>query len=178
MSRFVTAHEAPSGTANRLDGIRTAHNEPTVWNRPDPARGAGVAIETGAGHAIFLRPSAHRRRAGRARHRAQHGNVTLAAASKRAFIGAVLPGLIRTPMVTQVQNLAGQYGADKDIEEMMRLRDRRVPMGHMGEAWDVANAGLFLASDRAKYITGTELIVDGGLTVGFAHTANATPTPR
>jgi len=104
--------------------------------------------------------------------------VTLAAASKRAFIGAVLPGLIRTPMVTQVQNLAGQYGADKDIEEMMRLRDRQVPMGHMGEAWDVANAELFLASDRAKYITGTELIVDGGLTVGFAHTANATPTPR
>ncbi|MGI9657934.1 MAG: SDR family oxidoreductase, partial [Gaiellaceae bacterium] len=36
--------------------------------------------------------------------------------------------------------------------------------GHMGDAWDVAHASLFLASDEAKYITGTSLIVDGGLT--------------
>jgi NAD(P)-dependent dehydrogenase (short-subunit alcohol dehydrogenase family) len=34
----------------------------------------------------------------------------------------------------------------------------------MGDAWDVAHAALFLASDEAKYITGTELVVDGGLT--------------
>jgi NAD(P)-dependent dehydrogenase (short-subunit alcohol dehydrogenase family) len=37
--------------------------------------------------------------------------------------------------------------------------------GRMGDAWDVAYAALFLASDEAKYITGTELVVDGGLTV-------------
>jgi NAD(P)-dependent dehydrogenase (short-subunit alcohol dehydrogenase family) len=39
------------------------------------------------------------------------------------------------------------------------------PMGRMGDAWDVAYAALFLASDEAKYITDTELVVDGGLTV-------------
>ena len=38
-------------------------------------------------------------------------------------------------------------------------------MGHMGDAWDVAYAALFLASDEAKCITGTGLVVDGGLTV-------------
>ena len=38
-----------------------------------------------------------------------------------------------------------------------------IGLGRMGDAWDVANAALFLASDDAKYITGTELIVDGGL---------------
>ncbi len=38
-----------------------------------------------------------------------------------------------------------------------------VPVGHMSEAWDVAHAVLFLASDEARYITGTGLIVDGGI---------------
>jgi NAD(P)-dependent dehydrogenase (short-subunit alcohol dehydrogenase family) len=36
-------------------------------------------------------------------------------------------------------------------------------MGRMGDAWDVANAALFLVSDEARYITATELIVDGGI---------------
>jgi NAD(P)-dependent dehydrogenase (short-subunit alcohol dehydrogenase family) len=49
---------------------------------------------------------------------------------------------------------------------MVRRRDEQCPMGRMGDAWDVAYAALFLASDEAKYITtGTELVVDGGLTV-------------
>jgi len=51
---------------------------------------------------------------------------------------------------------------------MVWRRDAQCPMGHMGDAWDVAYAALFLASDEAKYITGTELVVDGGLTVRCA----------
>jgi NAD(P)-dependent dehydrogenase (short-subunit alcohol dehydrogenase family) len=39
-------------------------------------------------------------------------------------------------------------------------------MGRMGDAWDIAHATLFLCSDEARYITGTELVVDGGMT-GF-----------
>jgi NAD(P)-dependent dehydrogenase (short-subunit alcohol dehydrogenase family) len=46
---------------------------------------------------------------------------------------------------------------------MIRERDALVPMGHMGDAWDVARAALFLASDEAKYITGIQLVVDGGI---------------
>ena len=38
-------------------------------------------------------------------------------------------------------------------------------MGFMGDAWDVARAALFLASDEARYITGAELVVDGGITL-------------
>ena len=47
---------------------------------------------------------------------------------------------------------------------MRALRHAQCPMGHMGDAWDVAKAALFLASDEARYITAAELVVDGGLT--------------
>jgi NAD(P)-dependent dehydrogenase (short-subunit alcohol dehydrogenase family) len=53
----------------------------------------------------------------------------------------------------------------RSSEEMVRRRDEQCPMGRMGDAWDVAYAALFLTSDEAKYITGTELVVDGGFTV-------------
>ena len=43
-----------------------------------------------------------------------------------------------------------------------RFGDALVPLGHMGDAWDVAHAAVFLASDEAKFITGIELVVDGG----------------
>jgi NAD(P)-dependent dehydrogenase (short-subunit alcohol dehydrogenase family) len=79
-------------------------------------------------------------------------------------VNAILPGLMKTPMVEHSAGLAASYSAG-DVEAMWRIRDAQVPMGHMGDAWDVANAALFLASDESRYITGIELIVDGGITV-------------
>ena len=79
-------------------------------------------------------------------------------------VNAILPGLMKTPMVEHSAGLAASY-AKGDIEAMWRARDAQVPMGHMGEAWDVANAALFLASDESRYITGIELVVDGGITL-------------
>ncbi len=79
-------------------------------------------------------------------------------------VNAVLPGLMKTPMVEHSAGLAASY-AKGDVEAMWRARDKQVPMGHMGEAWDVANAALFLASDESRYVTGIELVVDGGLTL-------------
>jgi NAD(P)-dependent dehydrogenase (short-subunit alcohol dehydrogenase family) len=78
-------------------------------------------------------------------------------------VNAILPGLMKTPMVEHSAGLAESY-AGGDVEAMWRARDAQVPMGHMGDAWDVANAALFLASDESKYITGIELVVDGGIT--------------
>src|ERR1051325_8976717 len=78
-------------------------------------------------------------------------------------VNCILPGLMKTPMVEHSAGLAASYAAG-DVEAMWRARDAQVPMGHMGDAWDVANAALFLASDESKYVTGLELIVDGGLT--------------
>ncbi|WP_315767532.1 MULTISPECIES: SDR family oxidoreductase [unclassified Bradyrhizobium] len=78
-------------------------------------------------------------------------------------VNAILPGLMKTPMVEHSAGLAASY-AKGDVEEMWRKRDAQVPMGHMGDAFDVANTALFLASDESRYVTGITLVVDGGLT--------------
>ncbi|GAA1319822.1 SDR family NAD(P)-dependent oxidoreductase [Leucobacter albus] len=82
-------------------------------------------------------------------------------------VNAISPGYIKTPMVASIAGLSATYGA-ADVAQMWEERDRQVPLGHMGEPWDVAEAAVFLASDRAKFITGTDLVVDGGLTVKSA----------
>lgn len=76
---------------------------------------------------------------------------------------AILPGFINTPMVAA--SVMQAYG--RNVEEMNKQREAMCPMGKQGEAWDVAYAALFLASDEAKYITGTTLVVDGGLSCVF-----------
>jgi NAD(P)-dependent dehydrogenase (short-subunit alcohol dehydrogenase family) len=72
---------------------------------------------------------------------------------------AVVPGLMATPRITS--RLKRSHG--EGFREKLKERDDLVPLGRMGDAWDVAHAVLFLASDEAKYITGIELVVDGGL---------------
>lgn len=78
----------------------------------------------------------------------------------------VTPGLMDTPTI--VAPYSAIAGADA-MDEVRRRRAEAVPMGRMGDGWDIAHAALFLASDHARYITGQELVVDGGLTrvVGF-----------
>jgi len=73
---------------------------------------------------------------------------------------AILPGMMNTPFVTA--SLTEAYGGD--IRAMTEKRDAFCPTGKQGEAWDVANLALFLASDEAKYITGTSIVVDGAQT--------------
>ncbi|MSR03375.1 MAG: SDR family oxidoreductase [Gemmatimonadetes bacterium] len=76
-------------------------------------------------------------------------------------VNAILPGMMNTPFVRAA--LTEAYGGD--IQEMTRFRDARCPTGKQGESWDIGHLAVFLASDRAKYITGAELVVDGGQTL-------------
>jgi NAD(P)-dependent dehydrogenase (short-subunit alcohol dehydrogenase family) len=76
-------------------------------------------------------------------------------------VNTVVPGQLHTPMVEA--RLAGQR-AGGDVDALLRSRVARIPLGFMGDGRDTAAAALFLASDEARFITGTEIIVDGGMT--------------
>jgi len=77
----------------------------------------------------------------------------------------IVPGLIDTPRIQK--NVAKVFDANADMDNTRRARDKQVPMGRMGTPWEVASVATFLASDDASYITGTEIVVDGGLTGKF-----------
>ena len=60
---------------------------------------------------------------------------------------------------------AEDHAAAARLEALIKQRVARIPMGFAGDGRDTANAVLFLASDEARFITGTELVVDGGMSV-------------
>jgi hypothetical protein len=87
--------------------------------------------------------------------------VAVQYAPKGIRVNVVIPGQLHTPMVEA--RLARQR-AGGDVEALLRQRLARIPLGFMGDGTDTANAALFLASDEARFITGTDLVVDGGMT--------------
>lgn len=93
-------------------------------------------------------------------------SLALQYARQNIRANAILPGLIDTPLI--YSQISGNYAS---VEDMVAGRNAAVPMGKMGDAFDVANAAVFLASDEAKFITGVALPVDGGQSC-------AVPAPR
>ena len=88
--------------------------------------------------------------------------VAMQYAGKGIRVNTVVPGQLHTPMVEA--RLARQR-AGGDVEALLKQRLKRIPIGFAGDGRDTANAALFLASDEARFITGTEIVVDGGMTV-------------
>lgn len=91
-------------------------------------------------------------------------SIALQYAAKNIRANSILPGLMNTPMI--VEPLKGVYGGG-DVQRMIEVRNQQCPTKKMGEAWDVAYAALFLASDEAKYVTGAQIVVDGGITCKY-----------
>lgn len=92
----------------------------------------------------------------------QFSRVTAVQYAKHGIrVNTVIPGQMHTPMVEA--RLAKQR-AGGDVEALLKSRVARIPLGFMGDGRDTAAAVLFLASDEARFITGTEIVVDGGMT--------------
>jgi NAD(P)-dependent dehydrogenase (short-subunit alcohol dehydrogenase family) len=86
--------------------------------------------------------------------------VAVQYAGKGIRVNTVVPGQLHTPMVEA--RLAGQR-AGGDVEALLKSRQKRIPLGFMGDGRDTAYAALYLASDEARFVTGTEIVVDGGM---------------
>jgi NAD(P)-dependent dehydrogenase (short-subunit alcohol dehydrogenase family) len=72
-------------------------------------------------------------------------------------VNALCPGPLRTELLMKFL----------DTEEKKQRRLVHIPMGRFGEAAEMAKAALFLASDDSSYVTGTEFVVDGGITAAY-----------
>ena len=88
--------------------------------------------------------------------------VAVQYAKKGIRVNTVVPGQLHTPMV-DVRLAKQRTGGD--VQTLLTQRQARIPLPFMGDGQDTANAVLFLASDEARFITGTEIIVDGGMSV-------------
>lgn len=80
-------------------------------------------------------------------------------AKDRIRVNSIHPGFIWTPMV---ENFFKSQG---DVETLRKSADAMHPLGHIGEPDDIAYGILYLASDESKFVTGEELVIDGGYTI-------------
>ena len=82
-------------------------------------------------------------------------------------VNCICPGIIATPLAAgKPIGYAGREAAEERVQKMREQTPFSQPLGRVGEGSDIAKAALFLASDDSAWITGTELVVDGGFHVG------------
>jgi NAD(P)-dependent dehydrogenase (short-subunit alcohol dehydrogenase family) len=87
-------------------------------------------------------------------------SIAVTYAKQQIRCNTVIPGLMHTPLV---ETRLAKTIAGGDVAALIASRNAQVPTGKMGDAWDVAQAVLFLVSDEARYVTAAEIAVDGGL---------------
>jgi 3(or 17)beta-hydroxysteroid dehydrogenase len=104
---------------------------------------------------------------GIASYNASKGGVTLLTKSAALYcakagynirVNSVHPGYIMTPLITSTMDASGNG------EAMLKYLESLHPVGHLGEPDDIAYGVLYLASDEAKFVTGSQLVIDGGYT--------------
>lgn len=85
-------------------------------------------------------------------------NLALELAPHRIWVNAIAPGGVHTPGTSHMTQVPGI-----DPEELIARFTARIPMGRMGEPDEIARVALFLASEMSSYMTGSQVVVDGGV---------------
>ena len=88
-------------------------------------------------------------------------NVALELAQHKIWVNAIAPGGIATPGVEEAQRSAPAQGVD--MSKMIEAFLAKIPMHRMGEPDDIGKVALFLASEMSSYMTGAQIVVDGGV---------------
>jgi len=142
-----------------LDGtfLATKH-ELALMMQANPINGSIVNISSVLG--IVGQPGIAAYNASKGGVRLYSKSVALSCAKDRVNVrvNTIHPGFIRTPLL---EKSIARYG---DIEAARQFYDNIQPVGHLGEPEDIAMGALYLASDESKFVTGAELVIDGGYT--------------
>ncbi len=142
-----------------LDGtfLATKH-ELALMMQASPVNGSIVNISSVLG--IVGQPGIAAYNASKGGVRLYSKSVALSCAKERVNVrvNTIHPGFIRTPLLEQS---IARYG---NIEEARKFYDNIQPVGHLGEPEDIAMGAIYLASDESKFVTGAELVIDGGYT--------------
>ena len=89
-------------------------------------------------------------------------NIALELAPYKIWVNAIAPGGILTPGVQKFQKAAPLPGG-VDVQNVLKAFLANIPMGRLGESDDIGKVALFLASDMSSYMTGSQIVVDGGV---------------
>jgi NAD(P)-dependent dehydrogenase (short-subunit alcohol dehydrogenase family) len=127
---------------------------------PQLADGASVILN-GSVHAVMGAPGSSAYAAAKAGVRAMTRNLASELAPRRIRVNQVTPGATKTPIWSAY---APNDAAQAELEQRL---NRVIPLARWGEVDDIARAALYLASDDAAYVTGSEIVIDGGATGAF-----------
>lgn len=153
-------HEITAEEWNRLMAINvngvffcTKHAIPIMMNI-----GGGSIINLSSIYGLVSAPDIPAYHASKGAVRLMTKTDALLYATNKIRVNSVHPGFIWTPLV---ENYLKQQG---DVETGRKKLDSLHPIGHVGEPDDIAYGILYLASDESKFMTGSELVIDGGYT--------------
>jgi NAD(P)-dependent dehydrogenase (short-subunit alcohol dehydrogenase family) len=124
---------------------------------PHLADGASIVLN-GSVHAVLGVPGSSAYAASKAGVRAMARNLASELAPRRIRVNVVVPGGTRTPI------WANRAPTPEAFEKLEAAMSRSILLGRFAEADEIANAVLFLVSDESRYVTATEIVVDGGFT--------------
>lgn len=146
-----------------LDGVFLGTKHALAWMRAsEPVNGSIVNISSMLG--LVAMPDIAAYCASKGGVHLYSKSVALSCAEQRVNVrvNSVHPGFIDTPLLRKAMERFGDR--DGDLAQARRQYDALQPLGHIGEPDDVAWGVLYLASDESKFVTGSELVIDGGYT--------------